>query len=1431
MSLKLSFFHCRDRDYHLKTFKSVLPASKLVDWLIAQGDCSNRDEAVTLGVGLCNNGFMHHVLEKSEFKDEWQFFRFYADEEMEGSGTKCKQLRSDFRLIENILAKSLLIHPLEEGYGFEIEERNKAIVVKSVSKGSHAEMAGLVAGRKVYAINEDLVFLRPFQEVETMINQSFCIRRSLRMLVSIKGKEIVKIPDHPEVMSVKIRGASPPYIHSIRKGSEAISAGLQPGQCVLKVNGNSVNGESATEVLDHFTAHRSSQDEPKPTLNQWVYRTFEDAEEEQTLGPSEPSVMEEDDSIQPGAGELPLITLTVDNVHLEHGVLYEYFNTAGIKTHVLEKILAPKGCFSLTAKILESFAVDDEHFVNTCRLLIGSSGALVSMPQYEFHSICDTKLEDIGRRIISYQQFAQELKSKAWPTFKSATTKSQPLSSLDFCPTNCHVSVMQVSHPKTSTSAGRAFSIRFGRKNSFFGLDPDQANLNPMSHTQHCITTMAAPTLTCQPADSDDLECPMSQEEGGLSFLLKQDNLETQEAYLKLFTKMDFAVKEMKQYVAQIDVLLSSITEPTQSEECEPPSSEEAPTSALVSEEGDLDKAEQGGSKRVCFKVSEDDQEDSGHDTMSYRDSYRYEMLQDSRRGTGTAREDSQTCVWGHILVCSCFSSECNSNRDSVLSYTSVRSNSSYLGSDEMGSDNELPCDMRISSDKQDKLHGCLEHLFNQVESINSLLRGPVLSKAFEETKHFSTENSTQDGKNQLLLALLKCTDTNLQLRRDAIFCQCLVGSMCALSEQLLAALNLRYNNGGEYDEESKEVSRKWLEQIATIGVLLSFQSMLSPHVKEERIMLEDMKVALLDLSKVSICFRQLEDEWRVANTSICYQVEGGRQALKIIFYLDSCHFAELPTKFQNGGTLRLHTVLFTRAMEKQEASPDVAASEEFQQQINGASMERLTSYYRKLRGFYLERSKLATDYNTTVVKVDQLLRPLNAMEELFNLMQSYVGVRQASTGNTSSQPPGISLLPISSEFCNRLGACHISLCATGMQRCSLSVSLEQTMILARSHGLQPRCIMQSTDIMRKQELITAWYIGFLCLILASFLVYLAEKESNKDFDTYADALWWGLITLTTIGYGDKYPVTWNGRLLAATFTLIGVSFFALPAGILGSGFALKVQEQHRQKHFEKRRNPAAGLIQAAWRFYATNLSRTDLHSTWSYYERTVSVPMYSQKVSLKERVFSSPRNSAAKGKASPQGQGIRRSPSADNSIEESPSKVPKSWSFGDRNRARQAFRIKGAASRQNSEGWPQEGDAVLLMVGYQGEVVAGEMDGIFRSESGAAVVFCHHGVTPLLLSDLPGEDMADDNKSYNCEFVTQDLTPGLKVTIRAVCIMKFMVSKRKFKESLRPYDVMDVIEQYSAGHLDMLARIKNLQSRQAPPPLPSSSFVFLCLC
>uniref|UniRef100_A0A672LEU9 Phosphatidylinositol-3,4,5-trisphosphate dependent Rac exchange factor 1 n=1 Tax=Sinocyclocheilus grahami TaxID=75366 RepID=A0A672LEU9_SINGR len=1015
----------KDRDHHLKTFKSVIPASKLVEWLVSQGDSTTREDAVTLGVGLCNAGFMHHVLEKSEFKDESQFFRFYADEETEGTSSKSKQLRSDFKLIENILAKSLVIHPEEEDYGFEIEEKNKAIVVKSVTRGSYAEMAGLQPGRKIYSINEDLVFLRPFSEVETMINQSFCIRRLLRLLVAY---------------------------FCVYTGSEAAAAGLQPGQCVLKVNGNNMNQSSYQEVLEHFSGHQ-------PVLEQQDTVRINTALC-LTLRLEQLSI----------SGDVASVSLNVDNVHVEHGVVYEYVSTAGIKHCVLEKMVEPKGCFNLAAKILEAFVKDDSLFVKSCRQLMAQNEKVVTMPQFEFRNICDTKLESIEKRICSYKQFVEELQTKAWPTFKQASTKPHDLGCMDFVPTNCHLNLMQVSCPKNTSSSSRAFSIRFGRKNSFFGLDPDQANLNPMSHAVHCVTSMAAPSWSCLSLDEEteegegSIEDGRKHEEGGLSFLLKQEDMESQDNYICLYNRLDISVREMKQYVAQIDVLLSSITGPTPPQGSEPPSFESAPSTSPIPEETDQDKTEHGGNKRVCFKVNEDDQEDSGHDTMSYRDSY----------------------------------SECNSNRDSVLSYTSVRSNSSYLGSDEMGSGDELPCDMQIPFDKQDKLHGCLEHLFNQVDSINSLLKGPIMSKACEETKHFHNDHSqpefrhtddwtarwrcvlhkniqedpwnlpisikslvnslhrfVEDGRSQLLLALLKCTDTELQLRRDVIFCQSLVGALCALAEQLVNALNLRFNNNGEYEEDSKEVSRKWLEQIATIGVLFDFQSTLSPHVREERIMLEDTKAALQDLEKVTVLFRPLENECLVQNTAVHYQVEGSRQAIRVTMFLDSCHFSELPTRLQNGGSLKLQSVLFTRGLEKPEGvlSQDFVAMEEFQQHTNALSLEKVKGYYRKLR------------YIWPSYRVTFLLRPLNTLDDLCRLMQKYMNVKPSSAG----QPSGVSVLVVSSELCNRLGACHITMCATGMQRCTLTVSLEQAVTLSRNHSLMPRCLMQTMDIMRKQ--------------------------------------------------------------------------------------------------------------------------------------------------------------------------------------------------------------------------------------------------------------------------------------------------------------------------------------------------------------------------
>lgn len=60
--------------------------------------------------------------------------------------------------------------------------------------------------------------------------------------------------------------------------------------------------------------------------------------------------------------------------------------------------------------------------------------------------------------------------------------------------------------------------------------------------------------------------------------------------------------------------------------------------------------------------------------------------------------------------------------------------------------------------------------------------------------------------------------------------------------------------------------------------------------------------------------------------------------------------------------------------------------------------------------------------------------------------------------------------------------------------------------------------------------------------------MYICEKNYNEKYTTFADALWWGVITLTTVGYGDVTPSTWPGKVVGAFCALMGISFFALPA-------------------------------------------------------------------------------------------------------------------------------------------------------------------------------------------------------------------------------------------------------------------------------------------
>jgi voltage-gated potassium channel len=87
-----------------------------------------------------------------------------------------------------------------------------------------------------------------------------------------------------------------------------------------------------------------------------------------------------------------------------------------------------------------------------------------------------------------------------------------------------------------------------------------------------------------------------------------------------------------------------------------------------------------------------------------------------------------------------------------------------------------------------------------------------------------------------------------------------------------------------------------------------------------------------------------------------------------------------------------------------------------------------------------------------------------------------------------------------------------------------------------------------------------------IMVFVAAALMHTAEHAAQPEsFGTIGESLWWAVVTMTTVGYGDVYPVTTFGRILAAMIMLLGVGIVALPAGILAARFAEELQARRDQ--------------------------------------------------------------------------------------------------------------------------------------------------------------------------------------------------------------------------------------------------------------------------
>jgi voltage-gated potassium channel len=98
----------------------------------------------------------------------------------------------------------------------------------------------------------------------------------------------------------------------------------------------------------------------------------------------------------------------------------------------------------------------------------------------------------------------------------------------------------------------------------------------------------------------------------------------------------------------------------------------------------------------------------------------------------------------------------------------------------------------------------------------------------------------------------------------------------------------------------------------------------------------------------------------------------------------------------------------------------------------------------------------------------------------------------------------------------------------------------------------------------KKEDLVLAIGIVLVILLFASSGMYVIENAAQPEaFSSIPAAMWWGIATLTTVGYGDIYPITPLGKVVGAVIALLGGGLFALPAGILASGVRDIMQRRH----------------------------------------------------------------------------------------------------------------------------------------------------------------------------------------------------------------------------------------------------------------------------
>ncbi|MBQ1884457.1 MAG: ion transporter [Bacteroidales bacterium] len=116
--------------------------------------------------------------------------------------------------------------------------------------------------------------------------------------------------------------------------------------------------------------------------------------------------------------------------------------------------------------------------------------------------------------------------------------------------------------------------------------------------------------------------------------------------------------------------------------------------------------------------------------------------------------------------------------------------------------------------------------------------------------------------------------------------------------------------------------------------------------------------------------------------------------------------------------------------------------------------------------------------------------------------------------------------------------------------------------------------LIKSVMSEKRSELGVTCFVIIIVMIIASFLMFYAENKAQPEhFPNVLSCIWWSIVTLTTVGYGDVFPITGIGRFIGGVIAFLGIGLVALPTGIISAGFLEKLNQNNKDKNSDKNDN------------------------------------------------------------------------------------------------------------------------------------------------------------------------------------------------------------------------------------------------------------------